>query len=152
MVIVWEIIPIVAIIIVLLLICRIGTILLYLTGLDLPKAQFQALSSLTGTGFTTRDSEMIVGHKVRRRIVMVLMVLGNAGLVGMVATLFNAIRGPHYEISLLRILLLLALIWTIFWIAGRRKLWRGAGEYLRDFLQKRSLFRRSGLQPLPRPD
>ena len=148
MIILWEIIPIIALIIILLLICRIGTILLHLTGMDHPKAQFQALSALTGTGFTTRDSEMIVGHEVRRRIVMVMMVLGNAGLIGGVAALINAFRGRELEISLLRTSILLGLIWSIFWIAGRRKLWRRLGKRLQNFLQKRSLFRKSTFEEL----
>ena len=148
MTILWEIVPIIVLIIVLLLICRIGTILLYLTGMEHPKAQFQALSAITSTGFTTRDSEMIVGHEVRRRIVMILMVLGNAGLVSGVAVLINAFRGREMEISLLRVVVLLALIWTVFWIAGRRKLWRRLDERLQHYLQKRPLFRRSTVEEL----
>ena len=148
MIILWEIAPIIALIIILLLICRIGTILLRLTGMDHPKAQFQALSALTGTGFTTRDSEMIVGHEVRRRIVMIMMVLGNAGLIGGVAALINAFRGRELEISLLRTSILLALIWSVFWIAGRRKLWHRLGERLQHYLQKRPLFRRSTVEEL----
>lgn len=148
MTILWEFVPIIILIILLLIICRIGTILLYLTGMDRPTAQFQALSALTGTGFTTRDSEMIVGHEVRRRIVMVLMVLGNAGLVGGVAAIINLFRGQTVNINLLRVTMLLALIIAVLWIAGRRKLWRWLRDRLQHFLQNRSLFRKSTAEEL----
>jgi FlaA1/EpsC-like NDP-sugar epimerase len=148
MIILWELVPIIIIIIILLLVCRIGTILLYLTGMDRPTAQFQALSALTGTGFTTRDSEMIVGHEVRRRIVMALMILGNAGMVGGVAAIINIFRDQAVEINLLRVVVLMTLIVSVLWIAGRRKLWRWLRERLQRFLQKRSLFRKSTAEEL----
>ena len=148
MTLIWEIAPIIVLIIVLLMVCRIGTILLRLTGMEHPKAQFQALSALTGTGFTTRDSEMIVSHEVRRRIVMALMVLGNASLIGGVAALINVFREGDLEVGLMRLAIVLALIWTVLLIAGRRKLWRSLGERLQHFLQKRPLFRKSTVEEL----
>ncbi|WP_419193904.1 hypothetical protein [Novipirellula herctigrandis] len=38
-------------------------------------AQFQTLSAFTGAGFTTNESEDIVNHPLRRRIMMYLMLL-----------------------------------------------------------------------------
>lgn len=60
---------------------RFATVGLTMTGLSRDLAHFQALSAFTGSGFTTRESEDIVNHPVRRRIVMHLMLLGNAGIV-----------------------------------------------------------------------
>lgn len=57
------------------------------TGLSKQTAQFQARSAFTGVGFTTRESERIVAHPVRRRIIMVLMLLGNVGIVSVLASL-----------------------------------------------------------------
>jgi len=37
--------------------------------LSVEAAHFQARSALTGVGFTTSESELIVGHPARRRIV-----------------------------------------------------------------------------------
>lgn len=71
---------------------RVGAIAFQLTGLEWSLAKFQALSCFSGTGFTTREAELIVGHPRRRRIASVLMVLGNAGLVAMIATFANSIR------------------------------------------------------------
>ncbi len=74
------------------IIVRIGAIAFQLTGLRWTQAKFQALSCFTGTGFTTRESELIVGHSQRRRIAALLMVLGNAGLVLLIATFANSLR------------------------------------------------------------
>jgi hypothetical protein len=56
-------------------------------------ARFQARSALSGTGFTTRESESVVDHPVRRRVVMLLMLLGNAGLVAAASSLILGFRG-----------------------------------------------------------
>ncbi len=69
-----------------LLVTRIATVALTLTGLSKESARFQARSAFTGSGFTTSESEAVVRHPVRRRIVMVLMLLGNAGIVAVVGS------------------------------------------------------------------
>lgn len=74
-----------------LIITRIATVALTLTGLSRESARFQARSALTGAGFTTNESEAIVGHPVRRRIVMTLMLTGSIGIVTVVATLSTAL-------------------------------------------------------------
>src|SRR5690348_1698163 len=50
-------------------------------------ARFQARSAFTGSGFTTRESENVVDHPTRRRVIMTLMLLGNAGIVASASTL-----------------------------------------------------------------
>ena len=68
-----------------LLVSRIATVALVVTGMTRPGARFQARSALTGVGFTTSESELVVNHPVRRRIVMTLMLVGNLGLATAVA-------------------------------------------------------------------
>ncbi len=68
------------------LIVRIASVALRHTGLEDGSAKFQALSAISGTGFTTKEAESIVNYPVRRRIVMLLMVLGNLGVVTVMAT------------------------------------------------------------------
>ena len=58
-----------------LIVVNICSILLRLTGMPIKKARFQVVSLLTSTGFTTRESEMIVQHPVRRKIASWLMVV-----------------------------------------------------------------------------
>ena len=70
-----------------LIIVLIGGLALELTGIEPDVARFQALSAFSGTGFTTREAERVVGHKTRRRIITILISLGNAGAVTVIATL-----------------------------------------------------------------
>ena len=74
------------------IIVRIGAIAFQMTGLEWSLAKFQSLSCFTGTGFTTREAELITGNKQRRRIASILMVLGNAGLVMLIATFANSLN------------------------------------------------------------
>jgi hypothetical protein len=69
------------------LITRIATVALTHTGLSRQVAQFQARSALTGAGFTTAETEQVVNHPVRRRIVRILMLVGNAGIITAVSSL-----------------------------------------------------------------
>ena len=69
------------------IVVRIGGFALQLTGIEPDVARFQALSAFSGTGFTTREAERVVGHRTRRRIVTILIILGNAGMVTVIATL-----------------------------------------------------------------
>lgn len=70
-----------------LLITRIATEALTLTGLSRTSARFQARSAFTGTGFATTESEAVVKHPLRRRIIMWLMFLGNAGFITVISSL-----------------------------------------------------------------
>jgi len=76
-----------------LIVNRVGTIALTATGVSTEVAHFQARSALTGVGFTTSESELIVNHPVRRRIVLSLMLIGNAGLVTIIATVVVSFAG-----------------------------------------------------------
>lgn len=66
---------------------RIAAEALVLTGLSRESARFQARSAWTGTGFTTSESEQVVSHPVRRRIISTLMFVRSAGLVTAATTL-----------------------------------------------------------------
>ncbi|HED54427.1 MAG TPA: potassium transporter TrkA [Phycisphaerales bacterium] len=70
-----------------LLMVRIGATALMMTGLTREVAEFQALSCFFGVGFTTRESEMIVSHPVRRKIASHLIITGNLGVTGAIGTL-----------------------------------------------------------------
>ncbi len=73
------------------IIVRIGAIAFQLTGLEWSLAKFQALSCFSGTGFTTKESELITGNPQRRKIASTLIILGNAGIVTLMATFANAL-------------------------------------------------------------
>jgi Trk-type K+ transport system membrane component len=74
------------------IIVRIGAIAFQLTGLEWSLAKFQSLSCFSGTGFTTKEAELITGDPRRRRIASILIIFGNAGLVTMIATVASALN------------------------------------------------------------
>lgn len=73
------------------IIVRIGATALRITGLSPDAANFQAISGFFGVGFTTRESEMIVSHPTRRRVMTHIIVAGNLGITSALATLVVAI-------------------------------------------------------------
>ena len=76
-----------------LLITRIATIALTATGMARPSARFQARSALSGVGFTTTESEAVVAHPARRRIIMSLMLVGSVGLATSIAGILAGMVG-----------------------------------------------------------
>jgi hypothetical protein len=90
-----------------LLITRIATIALTVTGMTRPTARFQARSALTGVGFTTTESESVVSHPTRRRIIMALMLVGNVGLATALAGLLAGfVRAEDASQILVKVLFL----------------------------------------------
>lgn len=85
----------------LILVLRIATIMFVHTGLSSESASFQALSALSGVGFTTAESEKIVNHPVRRKILFVLLLAGNAGIVTAVSSLILTFVIPDTHFSIL---------------------------------------------------
>jgi len=75
-----------------LIILWLGSIALETTGMERAKARFQALSALTGTGFTTREAESIVNHPKRRRITTWLIFIGNAGIIALIILMILYLR------------------------------------------------------------
>lgn len=127
------------------IVVKVGSVALRMTGLDAKRAQFQALSAFTGTGFTTRDSELVVRDDRRRRIIMTLMILGYAGFVSVMSTLIGSFvlvkKAVQVPIQLVAILLCIFLIYRI----GRRKrLMRKWSEWI-----ERKLARWTSLQEIP---
>ena len=75
-----------------LLVTRVATVVLTATGMARHVAKFQARSAFTGAGFTTSESERVVNHPLRRRVIGTLMLLGNAGVVGAASTMILGFR------------------------------------------------------------
>lgn len=97
---------------------RIATIALSHTGLSKESARFQARSALTGSGFTTSESEKVVAHPVRRRIILMLMLVGNAGLVTAVSSLILTFVITESEFSLIvSVFIIIIGISGIWWAA-----------------------------------
>nr|MBU1328674.1 TrkA C-terminal domain-containing protein [Candidatus Omnitrophota bacterium] len=102
------------------IVVRIGAIALELTGLSSEIASFQAQSAFSGAGFTTTESEAMVTHPVRRRIIRILILLGGAGVTTSMATLVLAFVGQTGNNVLMRVeILLLGLLGIILFARSR---------------------------------
>ncbi|HUX47562.1 MAG TPA: TrkA C-terminal domain-containing protein [Dehalococcoidia bacterium] len=115
------------------IVVRIGGFALQLTGIEPDVARFQALSAFSGTGFTTREAERVVGHKTRRRIVTILIILGNAGMVTVIATLvasFTQVSG--YTWFFIRLAIIIGGIFVLYQLIMRSNV----GQRILDWLQR----------------
>jgi len=92
-----EVVSLLVVLVMSLIITRVATVALALTGMTPQAARFQARSALTGAGFTTSESERVVNHPVRRRIIMALMLIGNTGLVLAAALMVTLLAGGGEE-------------------------------------------------------
>jgi hypothetical protein len=68
-----------------LLIIEISVDVLIITGLEREVARFQAVSMLTATGFTTKESELIARHPIRRKVSIFLILFGVFSLAVLIA-------------------------------------------------------------------
>lgn len=134
--------PIITVFIVVLLsmlVTRVATIALTLTGMSRQAARFQARSALTGAGFTTSESESVVNHPLRRRIVMKLMLMGSAGIVTVLASVmltFASAAARENGNSTLSLLTLLAGVLALFLLMKLRPVDRLVSRLIRRSLKR----------------
>jgi len=87
------------------------------TGLPVEKARFQVISLLTGTGFTTRESEIILASRRRRRLARVTMLFGyvfNVTIVSAFINVFLSMSDAQVGHRLLGLLIPLGTVALIF--------------------------------------
>ncbi|MGY9107647.1 MAG: hypothetical protein ACKVG0_14200 [Alphaproteobacteria bacterium] len=92
------------------IVVRAASVVLRLTGTPTDVARFQARSAFSGTGFTTSEAEALVNHPIRRRVIEILMLLGNVGLVSVLATFVVSFVATENSMD--------AMSQQIFWILG----------------------------------
>ncbi|MFZ0831945.1 MAG: TrkA C-terminal domain-containing protein [Mycobacterium sp.] len=104
----YAIASLLAVLAVSLLVTRVATVVLVASGMSAESARFQARSAFTGAGFTTTESEQVVGHPLRRRVMMMLMLVGNIGFVAAATSLIIGFRGSAPGSPWLRVIELAA--------------------------------------------
>ncbi|MFC1668330.1 cation:proton antiporter regulatory subunit [Chlamydiota bacterium] len=136
---------------------RVGAIAFQLTGLEWSLSKFQALSCFSGTGFTTKESELITGNPQRRKIASLLMVLGNVGLVTLIATFANSLRPivliptfkipflpvnfPSFLIPWIRLCIISVSVYVIYRIFTHSKFTKKITFFLRDKIVKKEIMK-----------
>ncbi len=129
------------------LIVRIGAIALEMTGMETSRARFQALSAFSGTGFTTKEAELVVNHPRRRKIVTYLMILGNAGIVSVIATFVVSLRQSGLRPSL-NLAIIAASVYILYRIASHQKLAKKLTQKIRETLREKLHFEKVQVQEL----
>jgi hypothetical protein len=120
------------------LITKIAAVMLVHTGLSEQIASFQARSAFTGVGFATSEAENVVNHPVRRKIIMSLMLIGNAGVITAMASLMltfisteqNGISWP------VKMAILLASVAFLWFIASSKAINRFLSRFISRALKK----------------
>ncbi|PZE22345.1 hypothetical protein [Paenibacillus xerothermodurans] len=74
------------------LVLEIAASLLIISGLKKEIARFQAISMLTATGFTTKESELILRHPLRRSLAMFLILFGVFSLAVLISTITSMMQ------------------------------------------------------------
>lgn len=88
-----------------------------LTGIPDDRARLQVISLLTGTGFTTRESEIILSSRRRRRLARVTMLFGyvfNVTIVSAFINVFLSMKAAQVGSQFLGLLIPLGTIALIF--------------------------------------
>lgn len=70
------------------------------TGLSDEKARFQVISLLTGCGFTTRESELLLTNRPRRRLARITMLFGyvfNLTIMSMLVNVFLSLKLSEFK-------------------------------------------------------
>jgi len=119
------------------LITKICTIALVHTGLSEESAKFQSRSAYTGAGLSTAETENIMNHPVRRKIIYNLMLIGNAGIVTAMSSLILTFVLPESNASRLYGLLIIVSGMFLLWFAIRSS-WvnRGLSRVINKMLKK----------------
>jgi len=127
-----AIIPLIVIVLVSAIVVRISAVMLKMTGMDEKTARFQALSAFTGTGFTTRDSERVVANEKRRKIITVLMILGNAGIVSVITTLVLYVFKSGEGSPSLKLLVIVFALLVIYLLISNRAITRRVNRIIEN--------------------
>ncbi|MEW9108180.1 cation:proton antiporter regulatory subunit [Cytobacillus gottheilii] len=107
---------------VVLIVIEISAMLFEYTGLDKQISRFQATSMLTGTGFTTGESELIIDHPIRRKICGFLIFFGAFSLAVIISAISNILADDFYTSKIAIIAGVLFILLLILKIPKIRKL------------------------------
>lgn len=100
--------------IIFLIIIDIFAVLFRLTGLSREKARFQVISLLTSTGYTTRESELITQHPIRRKLASALMVVSYVSTLTFISFLVNMLSNSLINIKSLSAIILFVICAVLF--------------------------------------
>lgn len=104
------------------MVVRIGSSALRLTGMSQTIARFQALSAFSGTGFTTSEAEEMMHHPTRRKILVLLMVIGSLGVVTVLSTVILGLVNSKSGSDFMTIIYMAMAVMAICFLAVSKRL------------------------------
>ena len=99
------------------LLIEIFSALYELSGLTKEQARFQVTSLLTGTGFTTSESEKMLDTKKRKRVtrdIMIISYIFNISIISTLVTLLTSTHGSNWYELLIGLLVSIIIIVLLF--------------------------------------
>lgn len=117
------------------LVIEISVIAFTLTGLEKGVARYQAISMLTGTGFTTDESQLIIDHPVRRRISMGLILFGAFSLAVIISAITNILSD---DLRLNKLMIISSVLLVIF-ILGKTPMTTKLLQHRFEYEMKKNL-------------
>ena len=127
------------------------TIFFRFTGLPEERARFQVISLLTGCGFTTKESEMVLTNRARRRLARITMLFGyvfNITIISAFVNVFLSLKAVQVENYLPVVLIPLGAVAIIF-VFIRVPVVRAWGERLLERLADRLIRGEAGNTVMP---
>lgn len=100
--------------IVFIIIIDIFAVLFRLTGMPIDKARFQVISLLTSTGYTTKESELITQHPIRRKLASALMITSYVSTLTFISFLVRILSNSLLNIKSIAALLAFIILATVF--------------------------------------
>ena len=122
------------------IITELFTILFRFTGLPDERARFQVISLLTGCGYTTRESELFVTSRKRRRLARATMLFGyvfNVTIVSAFVNVFVSLKQSQVEhlfVVILIPLTVVAIIIIFMRVPGIRAWGDGVLQRIADYI------------------
>ena len=110
-----------------------------LTGLPAEKARFQVISLLTGTGFTTQESEIILSSRRRRQLARITMLFGyvfNITIVSAFINVFLSVKTIQVRNQFFSFLMPVATVAVIFVFMRVPKIHAWGDNILRRFADR----------------
>ncbi|PIE52190.1 hypothetical protein CSA37_08055 [Candidatus Fermentibacteria bacterium] len=132
-------------IIVYLIIIEIFVMLFRITGLSREKARFQVISMLTNSGYTTKESELVLKDDKRRKLARFVMMFGYSFTVTIVSAVVNIFLQFRHTVAggAVAFFPLIILVVLISWIVKKKRLASKLVENIIGKLAKRYMYKQN---------
>lgn len=117
-----------------------------ITGMTEEKARFQVISLITNSGYTTRESELVVDVLSRRKLARIIMLFGYTFSITVVSVFVNMMRSlPENEKDeIWPPLIIVSVLFVIFLIVWRIPVVKTAMDSIMEKLGRRWLYHNQG--------